>query len=289
MSLDQEFLRLDVALEVEPSDSMIAIDFLLDNVELSKSRLKDIMNKGAVWLKRGKSPKQRLRRAMTDLKVGDILELYYDERLLSLKPSQAKLVDDQEVYSVWNKPAGMLTQGTEWCDHTSLLRQVELHFHPRREVFLIDRLDREASGLVIIAHSRKTASQFSNLLQDNGVEKKYRIEVLGELGQAGEQGEINADLDDKACRTRYQVVKYEPHTNASKVDVWVDTERKHQVRRHFESIGHPVMGDPKYGQGNKNREGLKLSAVELTFECPVRHKTVSYSTFNLRPSTTKNK
>lgn len=280
MSLDQEFLRLDVALEVEPGDSMIAVDFLMDNVDLSKSRLKDIMNKGAVWLKRGSGPKKRLRRAMTDLKAGDILEVYYDERLLSLKPAKANLLDDQEVYSVWVKPAGMLTQGTEWCDHTSLMRQVELHFHPRREVFLIHRLDREASGLVVFAHNRRIAAQLSKLFQENGIEKKYRIEVLGELGQPGEQGTIETPLDDKACRTRYQVVKYEPHTNASKVDVWIDTGRKHQIRRHFDSIGHPVMGDPKYGQGNKNREGMKLTAVELTFESPITHKPVTYSTYD---------
>ena len=60
---DHEPLRLDVSLEVESDDSKIAIDFLLDNVNLSKSRLKDVMNKGAVWLSRGSQPKKRLRRA----------------------------------------------------------------------------------------------------------------------------------------------------------------------------------------------------------------------------------
>ncbi len=48
----------------------------------------------------------------------------------------------------------------------------------------------------------------------------------------------------------------------------IETGRQHQIRRHLESIGHPVLGDPRYGAGNKNRDGMRLAAVFLAFEEP---------------------
>jgi tRNA pseudouridine32 synthase/23S rRNA pseudouridine746 synthase len=56
------------------------------------------------------------------------------------------------------------------------------------------------------------------------------------------------------------------------VDVIIRTRRKHQIRLHFEMIGFPVMGDPRYGEGNKNTEGMKLTATALEFKCPCSGK-----------------
>jgi tRNA pseudouridine32 synthase/23S rRNA pseudouridine746 synthase len=54
--------------------------------------------------------------------------------------------------------------------------------------------------------------------------------------------------------------------------------RKHQIRRHFDMIGHPVMGDPRYGKGNKNAEGLQLLATSLKFKCPFTHEKRVFKT-----------
>ncbi len=62
--------------------------------------------------------------------------------------------------------------------------------------------------------------------------------------------------------------RYDARKNTSAVDVVIQTGRRHQIRRHFDGIGHPVMGDPAYGSGNKNSEGLRLAAISLTFRCP---------------------
>jgi tRNA pseudouridine32 synthase/23S rRNA pseudouridine746 synthase len=61
------------------------------------------------------------------------------------------------------------------------------------------------------------------------------------------------------------------------VRVKIDTGRLHQIRRHLEFVGHPIMGDPKYGRGNKNKDGLKLVATQLTFEDPWTGKSETYS------------
>lgn len=260
-------MKIDVALEVESTDSLVAIDFLVDNVNVSKSRLKKTMNAGAVWIEREGETRRRLRRAMTDLKVGDVLHIYYDESLLDLRVRPPVEVADFEWYSIWYKPAGLLSQGTDWGDHHSVMRQVELHYKLQREVFLVHRLDREAKGLMIIAHQKRAAAAFSEMFRENKIQKEYRIEVLGDLREKP-KGTIDTPLDDKACTTRYQLEKYNEPTNTSTLNVWLDTGRKHQIRRHFADIGHPVMGDPAYGEGNKQRSGLMLEAVGLVFECP---------------------
>lgn len=260
-------MQIDVVLEVEADDSLIAIDFLVDNIELSKSRLKDMMNKGAVWHVDGKNHRRRLRRAMTDLSVGDRLEVFYDDELLAIRPPLPRLIADHLQYSVWDKPPGLLSQGTDWGDHASVLRLVELYFKPRRDVFLVHRLDREASGLIIIAHARKAAAQLSALFADGkAITKRYRVEVLGD---APDSGEIDTPIEGQSARTRFSKVRYEAHPNRSTLDVWIETGRKHQIRRHMDSIGFPVMGDPRYGVGNKNNEGMRLKAVELSFDCPI--------------------
>ncbi len=270
-------LKLDVTLEVEATDSLVAIDFLCDNINLSKSRLKATMNSGAVWLVRKGQARKRLRRAMTDLKPGDILEIFYDEALLSQKVVKPTLVEDNELYSIWYKPQGLLSQGTDWGDQHSLLRQVELHFAGRRRVFLIHRLDREARGLLLLAHHPRSAAAFSELFAGDQVEKTYRIEVLGKVAEPGSQGVIDQPLDSKVAITNWQMLHFVEHTNHSVLEVTLKTGRLHQIRRHFDFIGHPVIGDPRYGRGNKNIEGLKLVAIGLAFTCPLTKTSKSYS------------
>lgn len=234
------------------------------------------MNKGAVWIRK-KGSMHRLRKATTLLHDGDQLEMHYDSLLLSLKPPEPKLVSDQAHYSVWDKPSGLMAQGTMYGDHCSLLRRAEIFFRGNRKVFPVHRLDREADGIMIIAHTKEAAARLSELFQKNEVEKKYRIEVLGDLAEKGKTGSISLPLDGKKTMTEYEVASYDQTKNISVADVIIKTGRTHQIRRHFDMIGHPVMGDPKYGKGNKNREGMKLTAVSLKFHCPFSKKTVEFT------------
>ncbi|GAA0676505.1 MULTISPECIES: RluA family pseudouridine synthase [Rheinheimera] len=254
-----------------------AIDALVTAApQLSKGRLKDAMNKGAVLWRRGKQNK-RLRRAQADLLPGDSLELNYDEQLLQRSCEPAVLIHEARGYSVWFKPAGMLSQGNEWGDHLSLLRFAELYWQGKRQVFLLHRLDREASGLVLIAHTKQAAAAFSLMLQQHKIEKEYRIEVKGQLSaELITKAVLNSPLDDKACATEFELESYSEQRRSSVVRVRLITGRKHQIRRHFAQAGHPVMGDPAYGSGNKNEQGLMLQAVKLKFICPFRKTVMTF-------------
>ncbi len=249
-----------------------AIDALAAQCELSRQQLKQAMAKGAVWLQIGKR-KQRLRRATRMLHNGEILSLYYDNKLLALPVITPQLVTDFGLYSVWIKPAGMLAQGTEWGDHCSLLRFAEQAFAKPRQSFLVQRLDREAYGLMIIAHQRKAAGQLSALFQQRKVDKQYQVWVDGEV--PWQQRRLDTPLDGKQAVSHFERLGYDAELNRTQLHVSIETGRKHQIRRHCEATGHPVSGDVRYGQ--KSHDGLQLKASRLAFDCPITHKKQVFS------------
>jgi tRNA pseudouridine32 synthase/23S rRNA pseudouridine746 synthase len=252
-------------------------DFLASATGLSKIRIKDAMNKGAVWTGKKKGSLRRLRRATSGVRTGTRLELYYDEKLLDLKPPPVRCIADRKDYSVWHKPAGLLAQGTMFGDHCSLIRQAELYFENKREIFLVHRLDREAAGLMLIAHSKDAAARLSELFRKNLIVKKYRVTVLGDIGKRGLKGGIDVPLDGREAATDFELVSYDAENDISIIDVTIKTGRLHQIRRHLNMIGFPVIGDPKYGKGNKNAgNGMQLLAYFLKFRCPFSNRDVEY-------------
>jgi tRNA pseudouridine32 synthase/23S rRNA pseudouridine746 synthase len=255
-------------------DAETAIDAIARVSALPKGRLKDAMAKGAITLTRGGKTK-RLRRATLDLQAGDTLSLWYNPELLALVPPAPQLLADEKQYSVWVKPSGLLAQGTREGDHCALLRIAELTL--KRDAFLVHRLDREAAGLMLIAHTAKAAAAFSALFaaQDESarIRKTYRVEVKGE---APAQGEIAAPLDGKAALTRFTRISFDAVRNSSVLDIELITGRKHQIRRHLAGIGLPVLGDPAYGEHNKDARGLQLFATTLEFLCPLTKRQLRF-------------
>ncbi len=242
-----------------------AIDLLATETGLSRSELKRAMNAGAVWLQR--QGRKRLRRATAELRSGERIDLFYDPKLLAAAVPKAELVADERGYSLWYKPPGLVAQGSDWGDQLSLLRQVEQRLN--RPTLLVHRIDREAAGLMVVAHDRQNAAALSRLFSGDGVQKRYRIEILGDIAAShGASGVVETPLDGRRAVTRWQLVSHDSQQQRSILEVAIDTGRYHQIRRHMAGIGHPVMGDPRYGQGNKNREGLRLLAVALAFRCP---------------------
>lgn len=268
--------HIEFTRRVTAADPTLLIDFLHQYSGLSKQQLKDAANKGAVLLRREGSAR-RLRRAKAELRVGDKIELHYDRAILAFESPPARCVADQVRYSVWFKPAGMLAQGNEFGDHCALLRHAEIAWPAPRKVWLIHRLDREACGLMVIAHTQAVAAQLSRQFQNNQVRKHYRVQVRGDIGaRLGATGRIMAPLDGKAAVSEFRVESWNAEQACTTLAVEIHTGRLHQIRRHLDGVGFPVIGDPRYGQGNKDAGGLRLAAVGLVFACPVTHKPVEY-------------
>ena len=259
--------RFEKHIDITSGDTT-AVDWLTDNTSLSKQRIKQTMNKGAVWLTRGKST-NRIRRATKKLLQGDSLHLYYDEKVLATVPPEAILIADEGAYSVWYKPAGMLSQGSKWGDHCAINRWSEKHLKPERPAFVVHRLDRAATGLIIIAHEKKVAALISSLFHEREVEKHYRVIVHGKF--PNHEMKLENDIDGKQAISHAQRLDYDPEKNLSLLDVSIETGRKHQIRIHLSEAGFPVVGDRLYGNKD-DKEDLQLTAVSLGFLCPVEKR-----------------
>lgn len=147
-------------------------------------------------------------------------------------------------------------------------------------MFLVHRLDREAAGLVLLAHDGVAAAKLAGLFRDHRITKRYRVRVSGQLAVRGPEGVIALPLDGKAAQTEYRVTGYDQASGTSTAEVRIRTGRLHQIRRHFDVIGYPVLGDPRYGSGNAHPEGLQLVACGLAFRCPFTGRRQS---FELQP------
>lgn len=240
---------------------------------LSKSAIKSAMTKGAVWLTRDEHT-QRLRRADKPLKAGDELHLYYNAKVLAQQVADAVLIADEGAYSVWFKPYGMLSQGSKWGDHCTINRWVERHLQPQRPAFIVHRLDRAASGLMVLAHGRKTAAKLAGLFEERLVEKRYRALVQGRFP---DEMTLDEPLDGKQARSHARRLDHEPSLDQSLVEVRIETGRKHQIRRHLSGAGFPIVGDRLYGEmvGGDDRD-LCLVSCCLSFASPVDGEAKRY-------------
>jgi tRNA pseudouridine32 synthase / 23S rRNA pseudouridine746 synthase len=253
------------------------VDFLAECCQLPKGRIKNVLSKGGVWLKKPHRKEVRLRKSTHLLEPGDKLDCYYDSRILEETPPSPQLLHKTKDYSAWFKPALLLTQGTRYGDHCSLLRFVEKFYNSRKDIKLIHRLDREAFGIVILGHNRKGAAGLSLLFQTGDIEKRYKAEVHGKMGNIGDIFVLNSPLDEKDAKTEVEILSYSPENNTSLLDIRLHTGRFHQIRRHLQLEGFPVIGDNKYGETRKGTEnGLKLCAYKLAFSCPISGQTRNY-------------
>lgn len=267
------------------ADGLSAIKVLSALVpEISKQKLKQAMQYGAIWLTRAGNT-NRIRRVKKELYIGDELHLYYDENILFGEIPSARLVVDEGDYSIWNKPNGMLSQGTKWGDHSSITRWVELfgleqnNISPR-PCFLVHRLDRATSGLIIIAHSKKVASKLATLFETRQIEKRYTVIVSGHYPANEKHKAINSDIDGKSAKSIVLSSEYDEQTNQTKLLVKIETGRKHQIRKHLSGVGFPVVGDRLYGDldiGEEALPDLMLRSCYLEFVCPVSNIRKVYS------------
>ena len=272
------------------SDGKTAVDWLAETSGLSRQKLKQYMQKGCVWLERVKASAdeseslinstkttqqgyiQRLRRAKKVLNKNEVLHFYYDESVLSKETAPAILVEDLGEYSIWNKPSGMLSQGSKWGDHCTVNRWAEKHLQPERPAFIVHRLDLAANGLIILAHTKSVASQLSKMFEQRQIDKRYHVEVEGDFSRVKAIAEnvltINDAVDEKTAISHVSVLAFNSVDNTSTLEVKIETGRKHQIRKHLSNLGFPVVGDRLYGIGSETID-LQLQAKSLKFTCPL--------------------
>ncbi|MEN8199991.1 MAG: RluA family pseudouridine synthase [Thermodesulfobacteriota bacterium] len=252
-----------------------ACQLLAENSGLPKERIKQAMAKGAVWLNRPGAKERRLRKAKFQLKPNDSVQLFYDPKILAQTPPRPICVGDEKEYSVWFKPSWLLSQGSRYGDHCSLLRLVEKE---RKDIDckLIHRLDREVSGLVILAHNRTAARLLSELFQEGDVKKRYFAEVQGVIKIPPEGVQLTTPVDGKSAHTEILFARPGKNRETTILDILLHSGRLHQIRRHLSEWGHPILGDQKYGTPSKTADELHLCAWKIGFTCPFSGKRMAY-------------
>jgi tRNA pseudouridine32 synthase/23S rRNA pseudouridine746 synthase len=270
---------IETCLTIDADSSQLKASRLLaDHTDLSQAKIKDAMQKGAVWLLRG-NDKRRLRRASKPLKVGDRLELNYNAKLLNQVVPESQLIHDAQHYSVWFKPYGLYCQGSRWGDFASINRWVEVNLpkilnSAERPVFLVHRLDRATTGLILLCHSKTAARLFSAMFEEGKMDKCYQAIVHGDFSVLPQDYEVDRMVDGKVARSVFSYV--DSKHDCSLVDVRLLTGRKHQIRQHLSALGYPIVGDRLYGGGDCKGRDLQLQSVSLRFACPITDREQHY-------------
>ena len=174
-----------------------------------------------------------------------------------------------------NKPAGLLTQpDTKGGD--SLITRVLTELAWTRSDFrpsTVQRLDRNTSGAVIVALTGLSLRHLSELIRERRIRKIYLAVVQGRTEESGEidlpvlkdppSNTVRIDPDGQKALTRYRSISY--GNGWSGVEAELVTGRSHQARVHFAAVGHPIIGDIKYGGDVKKAKRPLLHAYSLVF------------------------
>ena len=195
----------------------------------------------------------------------------------------AEIIFSDNHLLVASKPAGWLTQPDD-SDTPSLeafaKEWVKKEYNKPGNVYLhaIHRLDRPVSGLVLFARTSKALSRLNEQSRDQEIQRVYVAEVEGILPE--KEGRLDHYLihgDHKAlignkengkhARLTYVVTHFGQHTTT--VSIELETGRYHQIRAQFSAIGHPIVGDRKYGAKTGDGDAIRLTCAKLAFEHPV--------------------
>ncbi|MGD0586287.1 MAG: RluA family pseudouridine synthase, partial [Oryzomonas sp.] len=165
--------------------------------------------------------------------------------LTPTRPALDLLYEDDQV-AIVNKPAGLPMHRT--AEREENLVDEGMAYMAWRgtpcKLYPVNRLDRGTSGVVILAKSSSSAGMYGRQVKETGLDKLYLALVTG---IPDESGVIAEPLDDKESETRYTVLLH--GAGNALLAVTPISGRMHQIRRHLEMIGHPVLGDKRYGAG----------------------------------------
>lgn len=237
----------------------------------SRKKIKMIIDRGGAYLN-----KKRVLVAKKVVSSGDIVELFWDEaRPLtgrSTKHLPVALIDNREDFVVINKPAGLASQATlTSSDETVIhaLKQQYPELFGAVDLQLVHRLDKDTSGVMLIAKSKAAQARLEKLFQERKVKKTYYALCFGApkssqgvldwairkdpsrpntyvavMSGAARRGRTG--LGEKSAKTNFLVINTFQRARASFIECQPETGRTHQIRVHLQALGIPLLGDRTY-------------------------------------------
>ena len=205
---------------------------------------------------------------------------------------RVQLVYEDEDIIVINKGYGLLSMGNDRVKEGtafSILKDYVKWQDPRNKIFIVHRLDRDTSGLMMFARHPEAKDTMQHNWNNMVMERKYLAVVEGKVEQ--EEGVVRSYLAENSqyevystqnpdegqlAVTRYRVLKR--GNGYSLLEVSLDTGRKNQIRVHMKDLGHPIAGDRKYGAKSSPIHRLALHAQTLRFVHPITRREMSFTT-----------
>lgn len=228
------------------------------------------------------------------LNPGDVVEAEYEPgRHYKAAPKAKKysgfelIFEDRDLLVV-NKHAYLLTVPTDQAETDTLLHKISdylgrgKHFRPK--VWVVHRLDRGVSGLLVVAKHPETATALRAQLAERKPLRRYLAIVAGVMkpdegtfdsvlatDESLTRHSVEDETEGEQAITHYRVIKR--FADATLVEIWLETGRRNQIRVHFAEAGHPVIGDQRYRPRDARHRWwehmrMALAAVELGFEHP---------------------
>jgi len=266
--------------------------------EHSRSRIQSWIKAGEVEVNNSKYKQRNV------VNSGDIIKI--NTTLKSIDKHQAEhigldVIHEDKAIIILNKPAGLVVHpGAGNPKHT--LVNALLHFDEKLDVLpragIIHRLDKDTTGIMIIARTIESYTYLVNELQKRNIKRNYKAIICGQLVAGGvienkigrhpvHRTKMAVTDKGKLATTHYRIIKKFQHYTY--LDIQLGTGRTHQIRVHMNNEKHPIIGDPLYGKNTFIKKGINASlrefiknfkrqalhAYNLEFTHPVSKKIIS--------------
>ena len=227
------------------------------------------------------------------LQSNDIITVNSGRGNIELSHPKLRIIFEDQHLIVVEKKEGLLTVSTGVSDETTAFSILKIHVKkssPANRIYVVHRLDRETSGVIMFAKTKEVQL----ILQENwhriitrriyvalveGKIEKEQDTIVTWLTENEKSLKIHSSSTDNGGQqaiTHYRCVK--SNENYSLLEIELETGRKNQIRVHMQGIGHPIVGDKKYGAGVSPIARLGLHARLLAFYHPITTEVVSFET-----------
>lgn len=226
------------------------------------------------------------------LQPGDTVNVNFTREFQVFYNRRLKIVYEDDDILVVNKGYGLLSMGNDKVkDGTaySILKDYLKRKDPRNKIFIIHRLDRDTSGLMMFAKNEKAKEAMQHNWNNMVLNRKYVTVVEGDVEEPhgvvrsylGETSQFEVFSTDDPSQGKLAVTRWtrlKEGSEYSLLEVELDTGRKNQIRVHMKDIGHPISGDRKYGAEASPIHRLALHARTLRFIHPVTRREMMFET-----------
>ena len=231
----------------EVKEKTLIDDFLIQDVKLTSKLAQSLLNKGKVLNQNDK----RLQKNQI-VKSGFIQINLFQAITKGLSP-----LFQTEHFAIFDKPSGLLVHPTSINNEYTLLDEIKYHF--KDGASLVHRIDKETSGLVLVAKNKYSEMILKEMFEEKKYKKTYKAIVEGHFKNTikidtaitNDTGIIKLKMktheNGKASQTKIEPINFNKKKNQTIVYAYPKTGRQHQIRVHLDSISHRIIGDPIYG------------------------------------------